>query len=131
MDDDNDDEDDCFQEPSACGAERKQIRSLLEQDASAMADLKATGAYFNARDVLEFTCTRKTLKALDNVVPRLKWLYRPPGLERQSVVGQDKKGLDELKVTADGTQSAETGFGEIEKPSACAAANSTSACGRA
>ena len=57
------------------------------------------------------------LRGLQTKYPRaevLEYFTNSAGL--QCVVGKNRKGFDVLKVCADGTQSAETSFGELEKP---------------
>ena len=93
--------------------ERRQIRALLEADSAVMSALEKVGASFNDNHVLDYTCTEKTRQALKTCKLRLRWLSEVS--ERQAVVGKDSKGLDVLKVVGDGTQTAETTFGEIEK----------------
>ena len=73
------------------------------------------GAHFNDNNVLEFTCTDKTLEALRKLIPKLKWLERPMDVERYSVLKPDSRGLDTLKVADTGTNGSEASFGEIEK----------------
>ena len=95
--------------------ERKFIRQTLEANEVVKAALWDVGAAWTDNDVLEYTCTEKTQKALERVLPKLKWLERPDDVPRYTVAGKDFKGIETIKVCSDSTTKAETGFGEVEK----------------
>lgn len=72
------------------------------------------GAYFNANDVLEYTCTANTQPAIENALEKLQFLGRPLDVPRSMVAGQDRKG--QTYRSLDGSNISETAGGELEKP---------------
>ena len=72
------------------------------------------GAYFNANDVLEYTCTANTQPAIENALEKLQFLGRPSDVPRLMAAGQDSKG--QTYRSLDGSNISETAGGELEKP---------------
>ena len=106
---------------SSLSAQREHERMLIHQLVTARPKLVAAmdrvGAYFNANNVMEHTCTTSTLNALNNALRRGVWLKRPAEGEvrRHQPAGEDSRGINTF-WRVDGTQPCETSFGEIEKP---------------
>ena len=77
--------------------------------------LDNVGAYFNANKVLEHTWTTATIPQINLALQKIKWLDRPDSVVRYVQDGEDSRGLPTFRVV-DGTNKAESAFGEIEKP---------------
>ena len=76
--------------------------------------LKAVGVTFGANGGVEHTWTTTTLPALELAISKVKWLDRPAHVPRYLIEGEDSRGLPKLRII-DGTNMAETSFGELEK----------------
>jgi len=76
--------------------------------------LKAVGVTFGANGGVEHTWTTTTLPALELAISKVKWLHRPAHVPRYLIEGEDSRGLPKLRII-DGTNMAETSFGELEK----------------
>ena len=96
--------------------ERAMVESFIRSKPDLLASLEAVGATFHAKThALEHTWTTATLPQLGLALAKLKWLDRPVDVIREIPTGTDSRGLPTFRV-ADGTNVAESGFGEIEKP---------------
>jgi hypothetical protein len=98
------------------GEERAMVESLICSKPQLLNLLESVGATFHpSTHALEHTWTTSALPALDLALKKLKWLERPHNVPRFVPTGVDSRGLPTIRVV-DGTNIAESAFGELEKP---------------
>jgi hypothetical protein len=95
--------------------ERLLVFDAVNSHSGLVRALDDVGAYFNANKVLEHTWTTATIPQINLALQKIKWLDRPDSVVRYVQDGEDSRGLPTFRVV-DGTNKAESAFGEIEKP---------------